>query len=514
MNRFAAISKITSRVFSAAWYPAAFALYPVLYLLAFNVGQVEPASGLRAMSFSVLLALLFYLVFWLLLRQAHRSAFLTLLWLVLFFSYGHVYMLILEKFPEFKQDRWLLAGWGVLALISILWVLCSKQSFSAIVPGFNLIVLALVIYEGVQAFPIPPAGAGHRVAAQNAPVQDLQPPSAGALPDVYYFILDSYGRADLFEQAYDYDNSGFLSALQERGFYVAECSQSNYVRTEVSLASSLNMMYLQDLDPAFDPESFARGRLWDSLKHSAVRYNFESLGYKTVNFASGFAWMEMRDAGRFYTPPPFSAGFTEFEGLFLRTTLARHINDLGWVDPDAVFAQNFRDRFNLIFNSLDDIARDPDPTFAYIHIISPHPPFVFGPNGEPTHPAEFWNEKRQYPPAPYARGYQNQLTWLNKQMQAGVDVILENSATPPIIIIQGDHGPWLQPKEKRLGILNVYYLPGKNDKLYPSITPVNSFRLVFNEYFGADYPLLKDVSYFSPVPNLYEFSEIPNHCEP
>jgi hypothetical protein len=93
-----------------------------------------------------------------------------------------------------------------------------------------------------------------------------------------------------------------------------------------------------------------------------------------------------------------------------------------------------------------------------------------------------------------------------------VDTILAESDVPPIIIIQGDHGPWLQPKEKRMRILAAMYFPGHQDKLYPTITPVNIFRLVFNLYFGGKYEQLEDVSYFSPVPKLYEFSEIPNSC--
>jgi hypothetical protein len=41
-----------------------------------------------------------------------------------------------------------------------------------------------------------------------------------------------------------------------------------------------------------------------------------------------------------------------------------------------------------------------------------------------------------------------------------------------------------------------YYLPGSGkSKLYPSMTPVNSFRLIFDEYFGANYPLLQDKTY-------------------
>jgi hypothetical protein len=63
-----------------------------------------------------------------------------------------------------------------------------------------------------------------------------------------------------------------------------------------------------------------------------------------------------------------------------------------------------------------------------------------------------------------------------------------------VIIIQGDHA--LAGAKDRFGILNAYYLPGINkDILYPTISPVNSFRIVFNQYFGAKLPLLPDRSY-------------------
>jgi hypothetical protein len=273
------------------------------------------------------------------------------------------------------------------------------------------------------------------------------------------------------------------------------------------------MMYLQDLDPAFTPESISRTVLWDALKHSAARYNFESMGYKTIGFATGFAWNELEDADIFYTPDALGAGLSEFEVLFLRTTLARFVDQLGWFDPDQIMGQNFRDRTMNVFSKMDDIARMPEATFAYIHVISPHPPFVFGPNGEPTNPADFWNAKRLYPADLYAKGYQNQLTFLNRKVLEAVDTILANSDTAPIIVFQGDHGPWLQTNDKRMRILNAYYLPGNEAKLYPTISPVNTFRLIFDSYFGGNYDMLPDISYFSPVPKLYQFSEIPNRCK-
>jgi len=53
---------------------------------------------------------------------------------------------------------------------------------------------------------------------------------------------------------------------------------------------------------------------------------------------------------------------------------------------------------------------------------------------------------------------------------------------------------------------------GSLAQLYPGISPVNTFRVVFNAYLGADLPLLKDVSYFSPIPQIYHFTEVPNLC--
>jgi hypothetical protein len=400
--------------------------------------------------------------------------------------------------------------WGVLLLLGIYWVTRPKLTFVSSAATLNTVAVALL---GMSLAQINFGGTGgvHRLGAEHAPVQeDLVMPADP--PDVYFFLLDSYGRSDLLKTAYGFDNSSFDTALQERGFYVASCSQSNYVRTEISLGSSLNMQYLQDLDKAFVPESTARRVLWDSLKHSAVRYDFETLGYETINFASGFDWLEIRDVDHFMSPPAISSGMNDFEGLFLRTTLARYAQDLGWVDPDYILGVGFRDRFTYIFDHMDDVAAMPQPTFAYIHVISPHPPFVFDPEGNPTYPPDFWNEQRMYPADLYQKGYVNQLQYLNKNMIEAVDTILAHSETPPIIIIQSDHGPWLQTKDKRMRNLTAIYFPGHNDVLYSTITPVNIFRLVFNTYFGGKYDILPDVSYFSPVPKLYDFAEIKNPC--
>ena len=511
MSRYKVIWGKLGHWFGLPWYPLVLSAYPVLKLLAANTGQVGLDAGVRPLIISLLFAGLLFFVLWLFLRRVHKAAFLAALWLALFFSFGHIYIYLDEKYPDANYTTWLAVGWIGLFILALVWALVPRLTFVSAAGTFNTVALALLVMVGWQILSEVPPGSAHALALPDAPVQtDLVRPVTP--PDVYLFLLDSYGRADLLQQAYGFDNGDFLNGLRERGFFVAECSQSNYVRTEISLASSLNMQYLQELSDKFSPDTTRRGLLWDSLKHNAVRYNFESMGYETITVDTEFEWLNIKDSDHFLSPPPISSGMTQFEALFLRTTLARYAQDWGWVDPDYLMGVGARDRFNSVFNNIDDITRMPQPTFAYLHLLSPHPPFVFDANGNPTYPPDFWNDQRMYPGPLYQKGYVQQAQFLNKKILQAVDTILAESKVPPVIIIQGDHGPWLQPKDKRMWILAALYLPEHNDELYPTITPVNFFRLVFNSYFGGKYEVLEDVSYFSPVPKLYDFSEVPNTC--
>ncbi|HEU0297654.1 MAG TPA: hypothetical protein VFR47_33235 [Anaerolineales bacterium] len=506
MSNFKDLKKTLGRWFSWPWYPIAFSAYPVLGLLAQNIGEVRLSAAGRPLLMSLGLASILFLGLSLVLGNQERAAFLSILWLALVFFYGHVYLLVIGRWKDFDSTPWLFVAWLALAVLAVVWAVKKSPAPQVL----NLMVLGLVITSLWQISAGSRWGGARRLAAENSPVQDLVRPQNP--PDIYYFILDMYTRDDLLKSAYGYDNSNFLNELKARGFYVARCSQSNYTRTELSVASSLNMAYIQELDPAFaNPRNKQRGRLWDAFKHSAVRYNLDQLGYQTVSFATGFAWSELEDADVFLTPPS-SPALSEFETLFLQTTLARIGQDLGGLDLDQSYGQNFRNRHQLVFDSMQKVANMPGPQFVYVHLILPHPPFVFGPDGEYTNPADFWNEQKKYPTDQFKIGYINQIIFLNTQLLELIDTILSESETPVIILLQGDHGPWFESNPEHFFILNAYYLPGHTDQLYPHISPVNSFRLIFNNYFGGKYDMLPDVTYYSPVPNLYDFSEVKNSC--
>ena len=115
----------------------------------------------------------------------------------------------------------------------------------------------------------------------------------------------------------------------------------------------------------------------------------------------------------------------------------------------------------------------------------------------------------------YISRYRDQLAFLNTKLLKAVDAILENSSTPPIVVLQGDHGsrayadldrPEASYFKENLAILNAYHLPGTaHDRLYPTISPVNTFRLIFKSYFDAELDLLPDVSAWTTWRRPYRF---------
>ena len=108
------------------------------------------------------------------------------------------------------------------------------------------------------------------------------------------------------------------------------------------------------------------------------------------------------------------------------------------------------------------------------------------------------------------------MAFIDDRLPEVLQTIIETSEVPPVIVIMGDHGPKGEQvrKEQRMSILNAYFVNEEAKALlYDSITPVNSFRVIFNKYFGTDFPLLDDISYH--VHAEEEFADpviVPNTC--
>jgi hypothetical protein len=507
------MKKTASAFFQLPWYPLVFCVYPILALFAANITQAEMVVLFRPVLIAFIFACSLLGILRLLFSDWYSAAFSTAAFGLLFFFYGHVYNAIKTMNVlglALGRHRLLLILWAVLALAVIYISWRKKPAIQSQTGTLNMVALVLLLFP---LFTIASHGVsvGRTLAASPQTIQTLPLETDHSLPDVYYIILDSYTRSDVLQEVYGYDNSKFLNDLDTMGFYVAECSASNYMWTRLSVSSALNMDYLQDT-PAYMDAADKDLITEDMLKHSLVRRSFESLGYKTVAFATGFPFNEITDADLFLEPPTSMQSVRGFEALLAQTTLLRVLQDFGYIKINQTASAQFRDRTLFALDQFDDLARMGGPKFVYIHIITPHPPFVFGPNGEAVDPRDFISTEGQYTDETYFDGYTDQVEFISREIIRSIERLLDESPTPPIIILQGDHGPWKQQGENRVSILNAYYLPGHQNTIHSGISPVNSFRTVFNEYFNAEYPLLEDRSYESPYANVYDFTMRPTSC--
>jgi hypothetical protein len=151
---------------------------------------------------------------------------------------------------------------------------------------------------------------------------------------------------------------------------------------------------------------------------------------------------------------------------------------------------------------LEGITSIESPKYVYAHLGAPHEPYVLARDGS------FVGDQNQS-----GDPYINQLVYVNNRITRILENILRESAVPPIIVLESDHGYDPKDKDSRLRNLMAFYVPEEiRANLYPTMTPVNSFRLVLNYLDGGNRPLLPDYSFFSPEIGTQDFEVIPNTC--
>ena len=439
----------------------------------------------------------------LLIHDWHRAAFVVFAALFSFFTYGQIYNFLknvnIGTIYVFRH-RTLFVLYGLLLIFAVYWIIRKMEKPGSWTYWLNLLSIYLLIYP---AFVISSNAIQQFLAyrsALSAKVVKAQTTNS-TRPDIYYIILDAYGREDVLKNYLGFDNSAFLDALRGRGFYVADCSQSNYAYTEYSLSSTLNYDYLDHLDVNNNVERIA------ILKHNVVRSFLEEQGYRIVSAPTGWDMTEWKDADLYLDFDRTYSALPEFEKLVIDTTVLRIVSDFNLFNINRFTDNNHRSRVLSLLKHLKRLPTEEGDLFVFAHFVIPHPPYRFGPNGE-------WLDG---PPENLQTAYLGQVVFINREILQVIDEILAKSETPPIIVIQGDHGPppQLSPSSaQKMPILNAYYLPGvdANKVLYSSISPVNTFRVILNSYFGQTLPLLEDISYYAPHEDPDALELIPYSC--
>ncbi len=506
------------------WYvllPFLFAAAPALTLYAGNAGQAALSETLLPIGIVIAFtALLWPLARWALRNSLRAAVGLSLFWWVVF-SYGHV-AAIIGKFP--------IAGHNPANYKFLLPVTCALLAFGgrrlrrasrepALLARVLLVVVlamlgasfATALRVGASRKPFDPASV--------LPHESLAAEHVVRKPDIYYIIFDRFASHSTLTKRYGHDDTPLLDYLRKRGFFVADDSRANYLVTAQSLASSLNMSHLLPLTDVVGRESADWLPVFDLLADYRLQRFLSGQGYRYVHIGPKWtptAHNRFADENvRFATVPEFTmmlVSSTAFYPVLYRLGVG-----------NADFEKYRRVQFQLdVLAGLP--AREPEPLFVFAHILVPHGPYVFNHDGTYRRPeiAQAHDE---------ATNFVEQVGYLEGRIPAMVDSLLAgySADNPPVIVIQSDEGPYptrTQPHafqwetatneemSEKMRILNAIYAPGCEERLYPSMTPVNTFRIILNTYFGTRLEMLPDRSYsYQNLQRLYDFFEVTDRVD-
>ncbi|KKR03998.1 MAG: hypothetical protein UT30_C0014G0006 [Candidatus Uhrbacteria bacterium GW2011_GWF2_39_13] len=496
-------------------------LFPVIFLFAENVGQTDCADVLLPLVVMELVVGVLLLVVYLILKNWAASGIYVSMLAVWFCSYGCFYNISIGLTLNnvvLGRERWLLPIWGLLFVFGLVCLIKFHRRIPDFNKALNVVISALtgllLLKTGMSYYILHGNGNSvHReIRSQRHHLAVNEPNDIKSmyLPSIYYIILDSYSASSVLKDEYDYDNISFISYLKENRFYVAENSHSNYAFTFLSLCSSLNLDYLNVI---FDLNG-RKGNDYSDIKRS-IEYNsiaeyLSQRGYETVKLGS---WWSPTATGKGKTWRADCIA-TEFNIALLKMTILRPF-------VEQMISPLLRHGVISVFDRIAELAQSDKPHFVFAHIICPHPPYIFGENGEEIGLLQSAAMSLQ-PKVSYL----NQVKYINKKVEALVDTLLKDSNSPPIIVLQADHGSGyiFRPMHNRsvpddterdvkflkaqFKILNAYYLPGGGGKyLYDSISPVNTFRVILNAYFGEHLDLLPDRNYYSTFVTPFSFMD-------
>jgi len=520
-------------------FPILVALYSPISLLSFNAGDVDPSESYRSVVFLALISLSLLVSLAVLLGSLTKGSLLAATVLLVILSYGHIYNVLKPigiAGVLIGRHRFLAPLSAGVILGASTWIWRRKEPLRDSVAFVGTAALALVLWSAL-------AVVLHEISAERpptlrqpagAPTESYEPGQRGSTLDIYYIIVDGHGRADVLDSTYGYDSREFIEGLEELGFYVAPRSLSNYAWTALSLASSLNMTYLDDLRDALGPAGTDIGPARAMVADGVVFDWARRMGYEIAAYESGAPRVGPSKVD-IYLRPTYTEAQEEyavlgglsldpFEAMLLETSIGRvpfewFVREQRGTRALITDFNYHKHRMRILFQleTLPEFASMNGDYFVFVHIMSPHPPFVFGANGEevPNTGVYSTEDLGCCGKADYIQRYSDQVAFLDKMILQTVKSLIEASDDPPIIIIQGDHGPSANMDEgdsteqgrfERMAILNAYLLPDRcRGELYPEISPVNTFRLILGRCLGSEVELLPERSYYSGYWAPYDF---------
>ena len=521
--------------------PILFGIYFILIRYTQNLNEISKNSDLLFVFSLVLPAIaLFSLIMRVIIKHNIKSILISSLAIILLFTYLPIYDLFIDGEivgNEINEDDTfshivLLSSLLVTLFVVTFVVVKSKNNFDKILKISFAIALTLVLVNVVE---IAYYSNSDKLFTDNS-VETFSV-NQDNLRDVYFITLDAHASTNALKKYFNYDNSHFEDFLKEKGFFIPKLSFSNYVETKLSMASILNMDYI-DLESKSKKEQDLI--LKQMVIDNAVVKNFKRNGYDIVSFDNEYYLQpssepnnvcnaeELRNL-KFLTFVVSTTPYAIFKNMFKSMLISILVGTSNDGKDDISFwrivfpqqkmgnetsndgssstsLQPIIENRKCVFDALPNVQNDfSHPMYVHAHMLVPHGPYFFDSVGNIVNVRISSDEQ-----APYLA----QLQYTNIRIMDSVEQLLENEPKP-IIVIQSDHGFRFSVGENDTEIdhgfsnFAAYYFPDEelNENEFAEMTPVNTFRILFNKYFGTNYDILEHKAFHRDNSTFIEVTE-------
>ena len=446
-------------------FPFLLAFFPSWILILKNYDELIFQDILISLAI-VSVSIIIWIVIRKIIKNSNKAALITGVGVVFFFYFGYVQDalkgILVSNIPVNKTSI-LVPISIIIFIILTIYFIKSKNNFESIIKIANVVSIILILVVCVQ-FIIPGASAEK--------------------PNVYHIILDEYTDNEILTKKFGYNNEKFLEFLNNNGFYMHDKLFSTFGGTVKELNVILNMEYPKKLRWMSED--------YESLNNNKVMSIFSNQDYSVIETNSMMRWKNFSDVD---TKLCYDTNFinSEFLDQVLGKSIIRYFLEKYQQDTR-------RDTVRCTFNVLNEITLKTDgPKYVFSHVYVPHPPFLFGPNGENVIPDRREISGLQSWENP--QGYVNQLIYATNEITVVIKNIVKNDPNA-IVIVQGDTGTLTGADISKKTMKEIYQahsilyavrIPDVEDSDY--MIPVNTYRIIFNNYFNMNYDYLEYHSY-------------------